>query len=376
MVNLQVYLVFGILATVVFAHGSTTSKPAFLRIREAGRDGKWGPILRNGLKFCPEDFSTRGFSILCYLSDKNSRAIIFSNKLKVEERYTPFYAAGNNGDLVYPLKVHQGMLRVACFGNAGSRVWKKILIDCGPKTKDMSVDKDMKVMKLKDLKPPMPMPTPMVEMTPTAEEKPMKETMEREKPMATPDMTDRERMMKPAPTPEMKDRKMMMKDSKRPMPMASPMAEMAPTTEEKPMKEKMEREKPTATPEMVDRERMMKPEPTPEIKDRKMMTPESKDETKMMKDPKSPMAMATPKPSMTPASKVPSEMMDVMKMRMNDKGNDTSPATGEKEEKDMEMKKDGMMSKPMPSKKAKYTPPPEMRDVMLKRMSDKQLLGR
>ncbi len=334
----QTCIVFALLVAIV----SATKRPysPFLRIREAGLRGKWGPVLRNGLKFCPTAFSKRGFSILCYLPKKNTRATFFINKkYKAVERNAPFYSAMNRGSLVFPLKVSKGALLVKCVGNGGSRITRKIYITCKRKMMDKKMPmekKDMKVMELKELKP---MAMPMV-----------KSADKKMKPMPSPEMKDGMMKEKPLPSPEMKkemsDRKMMMKEQK---PMPSPEMKKKPIYTPPPEMRKV------MLMRMNDK---MTPSPTP-----KVMEEKSEKEEKDMEEPK-----------MNDKNPMPTPEMEKEKEEMMKKEEKPMPAPEmKKDEEDDKMKMKEM--KPMPSpemkKKPVYTPPPEMRDVMILRMNDK-----
>lgn len=164
---------------------------AGLLIIEAGTDGKMGPKLENGFKFCPEDFSSRGFSIECRLPEGNTYAAITVNGKTKYEGTVPYHAAGDVGNRVVPLSVPSGPIKVMCKGSTGVTYTAQGMIGC-----DMMMVTPSPIMEME-----MMTPTPMVEMeimTPTpmitAEEYPAMPTpsmssMPTSSPMPTPSST-------------------------------------------------------------------------------------------------------------------------------------------------------------------------------------------
>lgn len=181
-----------------------------LRVREAGTKGKTGPLLMSGMKFCPRDFSARGFSIECITPPAATRAVFAVNgKFQRREQVTPYMITGDQNGMVYPWNTYSpGMNVVGCAASTGDRVTVKFYIDCKG---DAPMDKPE--MPTPSMKPEMPeMPTPSM--------KPVVPEM----PETNPDMpVDKPEMRPPPPMePEVPETKPEMPDKKPDMPVDKP----------------------------------------------------------------------------------------------------------------------------------------------------------
>ncbi len=111
----------------------------------------------------------------CVLPRSSKSATIIINKKKVMERYVPFFAAGNNGDMVYPVKVKRGPLEIMCEGSDGTKIMRKIYVSCeaGEKPLEPKKGKEKTMKEEKAMKEEKPMKEKKTMMEEPKMEKPM-----------------------------------------------------------------------------------------------------------------------------------------------------------------------------------------------------------
>lgn len=71
-------------------------------IMEAGAFGKIGPELVDGLVFCPDTFSDRGFSIMCIADGATAATFSVNGAFERAEKFAPFFIAGDFRGRVFP----------------------------------------------------------------------------------------------------------------------------------------------------------------------------------------------------------------------------------------------------------------------------------
>lgn len=99
-----------VFASLAAAQGTTAD--GVMQIFEAGRGGTAGPILREGLVFCPTTFAG-GFSVKCFASAGPVRFVV-NNDTLTTENVTPFYIVGNSGDFVNPWSSYPSIAEITC----------------------------------------------------------------------------------------------------------------------------------------------------------------------------------------------------------------------------------------------------------------------
>ncbi len=102
-----------------------------MRFVEAGRDGKLGPVLTDGAQFCPDSFSSRGFSVRCEMNSPSVSFIVDGRTVRVE-RVKPFVLNGDSNGLVFAYKFVWGTHKIACVGSDNQRVEHVIKFGCPP----------------------------------------------------------------------------------------------------------------------------------------------------------------------------------------------------------------------------------------------------
>lgn len=95
---------------------------AELRIIEAGMNGRVGPELKDGFKFCPQSFSGKGFSVDCRIPGANSASFLEGSTVVRREGVKPFMRNGDDASkgVIYPWNSYpKGAATIKCKGNNG-----------------------------------------------------------------------------------------------------------------------------------------------------------------------------------------------------------------------------------------------------------------
>lgn len=127
--------IISILSVLVWVTISTQCA-ATISVYEAGPRGKAGPVLTDGMTFCPSSFSSRGISIHCAKSLRAKNARFFVNGSFVKfERNAPFFINGNEGSTVTPWhRVPKGQVSLVCIQNDGTRSSANVIFSCSQQT--------------------------------------------------------------------------------------------------------------------------------------------------------------------------------------------------------------------------------------------------
>jgi len=138
------------LTTLLFVSEAFANK---LQIIEAGRKGKYGQVLPAS-SFCPERFSSKGFSIVCIPAAKDARWVIFkvNNKFYRREGSAPYVISGDIGDSIKPWKGYYNGMVISCADDKGGYVSQRFFSDCKQHDK----------MAHSRMQPPPPPPAPPV----------------------------------------------------------------------------------------------------------------------------------------------------------------------------------------------------------------------
>lgn len=158
------------LRPIVLVFGLACLAAADIVIREAGRNGKIGPTLRQGgviNEFCPETFSARGFSIECTELAAPVRFFVNEKYVRTEKR-SPFLVGSNREDrsaIAWDYPTKRFLLQCISEGRRRSTQTARVHIVCpvGPPIAEPSMEPTMEPT----IEPPMestmePTPAPPV----------------------------------------------------------------------------------------------------------------------------------------------------------------------------------------------------------------------
>ena len=108
--------------------GKTTG----MRIYQAGKGGKRGPWLKDGLKFCPRTWTTKGITISCATSGKVHHVQFFINKhLERTEVTHPYTIAGDRGGNKFAWTLpYYGEMTIGCQTQLHERIEFKVDFSC------------------------------------------------------------------------------------------------------------------------------------------------------------------------------------------------------------------------------------------------------
>ena len=96
---------------------------------EAGRNGKTGPVLTNGLTFCPHLFSSNGYSIKCEISSSYAEFQVGSKRVRYE-RFPPFFISGDSNEYVFPYSHVWGTHIIGCYGENDQKIEVEVKFGC------------------------------------------------------------------------------------------------------------------------------------------------------------------------------------------------------------------------------------------------------
>lgn len=117
---------------VVSSAGAPGAEGApMLVVVEPGLNGKTGPTLQTGDRFCREQFSPKGMAVICEPKVKADSVKFFVNDMLVSTSTSPPYAIkGNTGGDIAPWRYGSRTATIVCEPNVGEPVSVKITFVC------------------------------------------------------------------------------------------------------------------------------------------------------------------------------------------------------------------------------------------------------
>ncbi len=98
-------------------------------IIEAGVDGKKGPYVQNGMRFCPKTFSTKGFSIVCIELDGPVEFQLNGMKVRIEN-HPPYTITGDLRGNIRAWNSYPSKATITCIPKTGPSLKATIQFSC------------------------------------------------------------------------------------------------------------------------------------------------------------------------------------------------------------------------------------------------------